>query len=189
MDNENIENVGKEEVETTATETAETETQGNESTPSGTAKEEVPPTFTQDQLNDIVRERLRKASESIYKKYNVIDEKGLDEMADKAKAYDELKASNDELAKEVKNYKEQAVLSNNSILPDKQDDVRTYFKGKGLEISDEALKSLLQTHPEWLPQTAKSTTVVPMGGDRMESHEETDEEKALKLFGFDKFVK
>lgn len=189
MDNEN-ENVGKEtSVDTTATETPETETQGTESTPTETAQEEVPPTFTQEQLNDIVRERLRKASESIYKKYNVVDESGLDEMADKAKSYDELKTSYDALAEEVKGLKEQAVLSKNNILADRQDDVRTYFKGKGMDISDESLRELLQTHPEWQPQSVKATTIVPLGGDRTEPQKETDEDVALKMFGFDKFVR
>lgn len=189
MDNEN-ENVGKETtVDTTATETPETEEQGNESAPSEAEKEEVPATFTQDQLNDIVRERLRKASESIYKKYNVIDENGLDEMANKAKSYDELKASYDTLAEEVKGLKEQEVLSKNNILADKQDDVRTYFKGKGMDISDESLKELLQTHPEWQPQSVKATTIVPLGGDRTEPQKESDEDVALKMFGFDKFVR
>lgn len=190
MDNENLENVGNNAVDTTATETPENGTQGTESTPTEPAKEEVPPTtFTQEQLNDTIRKRLDEQSKRLCKKYGIVDENGLDEMANKAKSYDELKASYDILAEEVKGLKEQAVLSKNNILADKQDDVRTYFKGKGMDISDESLKELLQTHPEWQPQSVKTTTIVPLGGDRTEPRKETDEDVALKMFGFDKFVR
>lgn len=187
MDNETNQIVGEETTETTAVEAPNAEeNEGN------TQEEEVPNaprTFTQDQVNEIVRDRLKKANDGIYKKYGVKDDKELEEFASKSKSYDELKNLYDSLAEELKGAKEQIMLSKNNVLEDKQDDVKTYFKGKGLEMSEESLKEALGTHPEWQSQKAKSTTIVPMGAERTQSRKESEEDAALRLFGFDKFAK
>lgn len=187
MDNEETQNVGNEEqVETTATETPNAE---NGSDTQGEEVPNAPKTFTQEQVNEIVRERLKKANDGICKKYGTKNEEELDELVGKSKSYDELKEKYDGLESELKAYKEQFTLSKNNVLEDKQDDVRTYFKGKGLELNEENLKEALGTHPEWQPQQAKSTTIVPMGAEKTQSKRESDEDAALRLFGFDKFVR
>lgn len=158
----------------------------------GDGKKEENRTFTQEQVNEIVRERLERSSKSIYERYGVSDEKGLDELVAMAQAYQTTKSEYSELQKENAGLRERIVFSENGILPEKQDDARTYFKGKGLEMSDEALKQVLQTHPEWVsakPQSVQTTTVVPIGKDRYEPELKDEESEAAKVFGFTKFVK
>ena len=114
---------------------------------------------------------MDKAYKSIYERYGVEDEKGLDEIMASAQECQATKMLYDEIVKENKALKEKIAFSENGILADKQDDVRTYFKGKGLEMSDEALKSVIQTHPEWIAKKeaeAPRTTIIPLGGERQE---------------------
>lgn len=192
MDDEK-ENVGNETSGvTTASETPSTEEQASEN---GEAKEKegVQASFTQEQVNDIVRQRLDKAYKSIYERYGVEDEKGLDEIMASAQECQATKMLYDEIVKENKALKEKIAFSDNGILADKQDDVRTYFKGKGLEMSDEALKSVIQTHPEWIAKKeteAPRTTIIPLGAERQEGlGKKPDEEaKAAKMFGLGRFI-
>ena len=72
------------------------------------------------------------------------------------------------------------MFNSNSIKSDREDDVRTYFKGKALEMTDEALKEALKTHSEW----AESRTIpVPMGNSGTPKQEDDELELASKLFG------
>lgn len=184
MNDEEIQNVGNEATETTAVETpsvGENATQGEEEVQSNDGQQE--------QFNKVIQERLKRQKDTICKKYGAKDEAELDMMFEKAKDYDELKNSYESALKEIGGYKETALLQKHAILENKQDDVRTYFKGKGLELNEENLKNVLETHPEWLPQKANETTFVPIGGERQDTKKDNEEERALKLFGLDRFVK
>ena len=151
-------------------------------------------TFTQEEVNEIVRERLERKAKAIYSKYGVEDETGFDDVFAKAQAYAEMKERYDSIGaeleaarNEIASYKEKAILSTNGILEDKADDVRTYFKGKGIELSDEALKTVLATHPEWVsaPKVAKPQ---PIGAPEPNPQKgETERERAEHMFGL-KFV-
>lgn len=187
MDNEE-ELVGQEQAtDTTAEATPEVGLEESEAEP----KEEIQPTtFTQEQVNKIVQERLQRANEAYLKKYGVTNEDEFTSVFEKGRSYDDLKTQYDALLTERKALADQITLSKNNVLAEKQDDVLTYFKGKGLEMSDEALKQVLTTHPEWVKaqSSPKFTTVVPMGADKTEGFPKlSEEEQACKLFGFDRF--
>mgnify|MGYP006903483723 FL=1 len=138
--------------------------------------------FTQEQVNDIVRDRLRKADMKFLAKYGLDNAEALDAIIEKGKGYDEIKAEN-------KGLKEQIALANNNIIPSKQDDVLTYFRGKGMELNDENLAKALETHPEWMPSKTPATTIVEMGAESQSKPCASEEDEALKMFGLDKFVK
>ena len=146
--------------------------------------------FTQEQVNDIVRDRLKKADAKFFAKYGLDNAEALDAIVEKGKGYDEIKAQMDLVSSENKGLKEQITLTKNNIIPSKQDDVLTYFRGKGLELNDENLANMLETHPEWTPNKAPTTTIVEMGAEGTKSNPYVSEEdEALKMFGLDKFVK
>lgn len=140
----------------------------------------VEQTFTQSQVNDIVRERLERATKSFYGRYGVSDAETLDGMVEKAKGYDGIRKERDSLLEEV-------TFLRKEIAPEKTDDVRTWFKGKGLEFTPEALDEALKTHPEW--GRAKGTGFVEVGTSQSDGHkaEEDDRSVAEKAFGI-KFI-
>lgn len=190
MDNEekNVGN-GGEQPSTDETTASETPIAGNASeTPQG---EEIQSTmFTQEQVNDIVRDRLKKADAKFFAKYGLDNAEALDAIVEKGKGYDEIKAQMDLVSNENKGLKEQITLTKNNIIPSKQDDVLTYFHGKGLELNDENLAKILETHPEWMPNKAPTTTIVEMGAEGTKVNPSiSEEDEALKMFGLDKFVK
>lgn len=176
--------------ETTASETPIAENDGNAIT-SEPQEEGIQSTmFTQEQVNNIVRDRLKKVDAKFFAKYGLDNVEALDAIVEKGKGYDELKAQMDLVSNENKGLKEQITLTKNNIIPSKQDDVLTYFRGKGLELNDENLAKTLQTHPEWMPNKAPTTTIVEMGAEGTKANPSiSEEDEALKMFGLDKFVK
>ena len=143
-------------------------------------------TFTRDEVTKILRNRLDRYQNSVYKKYGV---KNLDEfnsLFEKAKGYDDVIKSRDEALETV------AFLRNN-INPDKYDDVKTYFKGKGLQFTEDALKQQLESHPEWVIKKAEEvnkkpvTTITPVGTGSKGPIVTGEKELAKKIFGDDLF--
>lgn len=163
--------------------TAPTENEAAETTEQNAAAETQPTaekTLTESQVNDIIVKRLAKQTESFYKKYGVADEKGLEDLIAKAKGYDELNEKYNALSGKNTELNEKVLFNTNSIKSDREDDVRTYFKGKALEMTDETLKEALKTHSEW----AESRTVpVAMGNSGTPKQEDDELELASKLFG------
>lgn len=147
--------------------------------------------LTKDEVNEIVRERLAKRDRAMFAKYGVSDEAGLDELFAKAGESDGLKAKLSELSEESRSLKEKIAFFENGILPSKEDDVRTYFKGKGIEMSGEALRQVLETHPEWTsaPQTTQKASPRAIGAEEGNGiGKRTEEEEAERMFGV-RFVK
>lgn len=158
--------------ETTVTEnehqTAETKSQEEEK-------------LTQSQVNDIVTKRLAKQAEGFYKKYGVMDEKGMDDLVGKAKSYDELNKKYNELSATNATLNEKVMFTDNSIRKDREDDVRTYFKGKELQLTDENIKEALKTHAEW--SSAPVNNPLPVGNGGTPKVEEDEIDVASRLFG------
>ena len=151
-----------------------------------TAKEEPQKTeeeekFTQSQVNDIVTRRLAKQAEAFYKKYGVNDEDGLNALVGKAKEYDNLNKKYGELSDKSSELNEKYLFNTNSIKKDREDDVRTYFKGKGLQLTDENIKEALKTHAEW--SSAPVNNPLPVGNGGTPKVEEDEIDVASRLFG------
>ena len=145
-------------------------------------------TFTQDQVNEMIRSRLERDRTSLLNRYGVNDKDGLDELIGKAQSYDIMKERFEALKSENAELAEKLAFISNGINPDREDDIRTYFKGKDIEFNGEALASALETHPEWRKvveqDTAPKTTIIRLGTDHREVNtSETDEERMKRIFG------
>lgn len=156
------------------------------------AEQEVK-TFTQEDVNRIIKERLERHGKSIYSKYGVEDEKGFDDIFARSEAYSEMKeryesmqSENESLRNELATYRENALLNQYGISLERYDDVKTWFKGKGEKITEGMLKEALESHPEWKVEE-KKTTIVPVGSTREEKPNDSDA-IAKKIFGLDHFV-
>lgn len=136
-------------------------------------------TFTRDEVTQILKKRLDRFKNSVYAKYGAKDSTELDALFEKAKGYDDILKSRDELTETL------AFLRNN-INQDKVDDIRTYFKGKGLQFTEDALKQQLETHPEWLNKSEvgkPKTTITTIGTEQQSKVPVGEKEMAEKMFG------
>lgn len=142
-------------------------------------------TFTRDEVTKILKKRLDRYQNSMYTKYGVKDSSELDSLFDKAKGYDDL-------IKERNEALEKVAFMGNNINPDKYDDIRTYFKGKGLQFTEDELKRLLEFHPEWVKQIPVTnnkpiTTVTPIGTPSNGPVDKSEHDLAKRIFGDDLF--
>lgn len=146
---------------------------------------ETPTTFTQEQVNDFVRDRLQR----VYKGYGCESQEELNELVKKSQGYDELQAKVDALNKERAELAEKVAFMENNINPDRYDDIRAYFKGKELEFTNSNLQSELKTHNEWLnvkkEDSNPTTTINVLGtGANHRDTGKTEKQRAEDMFGF-----
>ena len=171
-------NSGAVETPTTATPTTNGDT--------GQTAQQPDRTFTRDEVTKILKRRLDRYQNSMYTKYGVKDSTEFDSLFEKAKSYDDLVKSRDEALEKV------AFLGNN-INPDRYDDIRTYFKGKGLQFTEDELKRQLESHPEWIKQQAPTTnskpttTITPIGTPASGPVDRSEHDLAKRIFGEDLF--
>ena len=139
-------------------------------------------TFTRNEVTAILRSRLERANRSLYDKYSVKNADELEALFEKAKNYDALKTERDDFAQKIS-------FMENNIKPDRYEDIKTYFKGKGMVFDGEVLKTLLDTHPEWVNTVVKETskpqktTISKLGSEQSSKPNITEKEVAEKLFG------
>lgn len=141
-------------------------------------------TFTRDEVTQILKRRIDRYQKSVYNKFGVKDSTELDSLFEKAKSLDEVSKERDDLRETV------AFLRNN-INDDKIDDIRTYFKGKGLQFTEDELKRQLESHPEWVKQAPvqekPKTTITTVGTPASGPSNRSEQDLAKKIFGADLF--
>lgn len=173
----------------TGTPKAETPATPSEKTPEAKA-EESKKTFTQEDLDKIVKDRLAREDQSVSKKlldkYGCKDEAELDSKIKQSLSYEATKSEFDKLSKEHAEAKEELAFAKNGIDPSRIDDVRLHFKGKGVELNPESLKAELPSHPEWLgSQKEPKTTIEALGGGQHAKAPMTADDIARHYWGLD----
>ena len=157
------------------------------------AEESKDGTFTQEQLNDIIRARLEKAQQRLFNRYGVTNRDELDSLIGKSQSYDVMKEKYDDL--ETKNYEleKELAFSKNNINLERQEDIMAYFKGKGIDFNNDNLINELSTHPEWLNpvkvEAKPKTTIETLGSDSTtEMPKVSEKDEMAKYFGLSKFI-
>lgn len=172
---ENIQQTAAETTTTTTSEAAQTEPQ--------TAQEQLPRTFTQDELNAIVKERLDRQTSKFLERLGLDSMDGIDGLLEHAKGYTDAQELMTKFQLENEELRQQIAFRDNDVNMDKVDDIRAYFKGKGLEFTPDALKEQLITHPEWVRQQPKTTTIRTLSPEKNAPKSVDEWEYAKKLFG------
>lgn len=144
--------------------------------------------FTQNEVNEMIRARLERNNNSFFKRYGVENRDGLDGLIGKAQSYNVMKERYNGLKDENAQLKERIAFLSNQISPDREEDVRAYFKGKEMEFNEEALIKELETHPEWRKviqeDTTPKTTIKVLGVEHKDRNiQETEAEKQKRIFG------
>lgn len=157
------------------------------------AEESKDGTFTQEQLNDIIRARLEKAQQRLFNRYGVTNRDELDSLIGKSQSYDVMKEKYADL--ETKNYEleKELAFSKNNINLERQEDIMAYFKGKGIDFNNDNLINELSTHPEWLNpvkvEAKPKTTIETLGSDSTtEMPKVSEKDEMAKYFGLSKFI-
>lgn len=176
MDNEN----GGTLLETPPVQESDTQVEETELEP--TIENSDVKTFTEQELNEIVRNRLIRQKSRLHQQLGVESDEAINELIEKVKKADELKSIVDSLQNENTLYKEQLTFIENNIDIKRYDDVKAYFKGKELSLTPETLKAELITHPEWIAQKSVQT----IGGQRQSAPVKDERKSALELFGIRK---
>ena len=169
-------------VDTSTTKNEEVEVEEN------TEQEETPKTFTQDQVNEMVKARLDRDRKSLFKRYGVEDRNALDDLIGKAQSYSVMEERYNAIQSEVNSLKESNLFLKNNINPERYDDVRTFFKGKELELNEENLANELSTHSEWITKSGEEvkpkTTIQFMGNESPKEKPSVNErDLAMEMFG------
>ena len=157
------------------------------------AEESKDGTFTQEQLNDIIRARLEKAQQRLFNRYGVTNRDELDSLIGKSQSYDVMKEKYADL--ETKNYEleKELAFSKNNINLERQEDIMAYFKGKGIDFNNDNLINELSTHPEWLNpvkvEAKPKTTIETLGSNSTtEMPKVSEKDEMAKIFGLSKFI-
>lgn len=170
-----------------ATGSRETSSQDTRSTLLRDSEPMASRSFTQDQVNDLMKRRLERSRQRFCSRYGVGDLAGLDALVGKAQVYDSLKGDYDKIKAENSALNERIAFMGNNVNPSKYDDVRAYFKGKSIAFSEGQLAEELKTHPEWLNvpgQADKPVTTIRSLGVEAAGVPQADERAiASKYFG------
>lgn len=160
-------------------------------TPSGNEQQVSKPIerqFTQSQVNEIMRERIKRTQGSLLNRYGVQSRDELDGMIGKAQSYQIIKEKYEEQGYQLTELNRKLAFVNNNINPKREGDIMAYFKGKELEFSEETLTQELITHPEWLNvvqnDNSPKTTIKALGIDRQVGNTpETEDARIKRIFG------
>ena len=165
--------------------------------PTGGQTGRVPPaTFTKERVNELMQRRVERSHQAFFNRYGVKDLNGLDDLFGRAKAYEELnrkieeltqsgadlQTRYDELANQNRDLAKKYAFTSRNIRPELYSDIETYFKGKGIDITEETLNEELKGHPDWYN---KAGTVTSIGSEYHGSEPESEREIASRLLGVD----
>lgn len=148
---------------------------------SGKTPTKVDKSFTQEELNQIVLDRLDK----VYKKYNVANSNELDTLVGKAQSYDETNEKLEDTIKELTNVKTENAMIKTNIAPKNYDVVKSYMNSKGIDITEENITKLLDTFPEWkdVPNATPTVQYNSLGNSENGKTELSERDKMIKIFG------
>jgi len=179
-ENDVLESVGQEEG-TTTTETNEEIAEVQEEQ----KQEEKPITFTQNEVNEIVRNRLERERSSIYKKCNVNNKEELEQYFENVKDYDEVKTNYENAQNKSKELAKELAFIKNDIDFSKKEEIEKYFAEKDIEIDEKSLLEALKDHQNWKNNTVKIKEISAQRGRK----EATDEKSEVaKLFGLREII-
>lgn len=128
---------------------------GGNATPTNEQVQNAQRTLTQEQVNKIIQKRIAASQTNLYKKYGAKDLTEFEALIAKANKYGELETQYNQTLEKLQTFENKKFLYENGVSLSKYDDVITYMKGKGLELTPVSVQEVLKTHPEWVRQTKK----------------------------------
>ena len=153
-----------------------------------------PAMFSKERVNELMQKRIERSHQAFFNRYGVKDLNELDDLFGKAKSVDglnqkieeltkgntDLQGKFDELTNQHRDLTKKYAFTSRNIRPEMYSDIETYFKGKGLDITEDTLNEELKTHLDWYN---KPSSVVPLGTETHATDAISEREQASKLLG------
>lgn len=129
------------------------------------AEQKQPRMFTQEQVNELVgkaraegRERgYKQAKDEALQRYGVESDDELDTIFTDGSRFGELRARNADSESKYREAMAELALVKSGILPSRQSDVRAILSANGMDITEENIASMVETHPEWVKEAIEQT--------------------------------
>ena len=137
-------------------------------------------TFTKSQVNDLMKKRVQRSHNAFFTRYGVKDLNELDNLFSQAALYKDVESKYNELLGQHQDLTKRYGYKACNIDEQKINDIETYFKGKGIDISEETLREELKTHPDWVHKIA---TIQQLGAEVTMPTEADQRAEASKIFG------
>ena len=146
----------------------------------GTTNEESQPKlYTQEEFDKAVKEKLDEARKNGYAEGQRKASKNVNEGL--TNENQELKNRLANLENEILMQKHFAKLGELNVKEANKRDVLDLLRGRGLEINDENIAKLVESHPEWITPKEKNG-VVEMGQTKTTTDKDADTLKQEKIF-------
>ena len=146
----------------------------------GTTNEEnQPKLYTQEEFDKAVKEKLDEARKNGYAEGQRKASKNVNEGL--TNENQELKNRLANLENEILMQKHFAKLGELNVKEANKRDVLDLLRGRGLEINDENIAKLVESHPEWITPKEKNG-VVEMGQTKTTTDKDADTLKQEKIF-------
>lgn len=141
--------------------------------------------FTRDQVNELIRARIERERARTMQRLGIESLDELEAISERARDAEAGKAEMERIKEESKGLRAEIAFLRNGVDEARRDDVQTYFRGKGLEMTDESVAEAIATHPEWKARFEETprATVVPLGAAQTEKAQEDEEAAAARMFG------
>ena len=154
-----------------------------------------PVMFTKERVNELMQKRIERSHQAFFNRYGVKDLNELDDLFGKAQSVEglnqkieeltkgnaDLQTRFDDLTNQHRELTKKYAFTSRNVKPEMYSDIETYFKGKGLDITEETLNEELKTHMDWYN---KAGSVVDLGNEGSTGPSEvTEREMAGNMLG------
>lgn len=170
--------------DTQATPNVSQEDNTSDTTINNSVSQKQAKTFTQDEVNSIIKERLSKVA----KKYGFETEEELNEAVGKAQSYDITKKELENIKSSLAEKESIITLMSCGIADKYLEIAKTFMQSKNMEINKNTINELLKTYPEWKGQVSdKQPSPVSYNSlgetNGTQKTELTEDERIKKIFG------
>lgn len=170
--------------DTQATPNVSQEDNTSDTTINNSVSQKQAKTFTQDEVNSIIKERLSKVA----KKYGFETEEELNEAVGKAQSYDTTKKELENIKSSLAEKESIITLMSCGIADKYLEIAKTFMQSKNMKINKNTINELLKTYPEWKGQVSdKQSSPVSYNSlgetNGTQKTELTEDERIKKIFG------
>ena len=137
--------------------------------------------LSQEEVNRIVSGRVKEVTQKLLEKYGVASDEELDGLIVKGQEHSALQEQLSAREEELAVFKAQKILRLNKVRGDKADDVIALLKGRNLPITEENVKEVLDSHPEW-KRKRKQKAVANIGATQPKEKPLDEKEIARSFF-------
>lgn len=152
--------------------------------------------FTQEQVNELVgkarsegrRKGYEQARAEALSRYGVETDDELDGLFANGTKFGELSSRCEDFGNRLRDTQAELALVRSGVLPERMSDVRAILGANGLDINEENIAHMAETHPEWTAKQdakPKEGAPIPQPKPMAEPKDENDDRRAKGNLGLE----